>query len=122
LILSGCGDPSSSGFEKCMCGGAYDAIYSDTFNQAFKDCVACENGGGAASGWEATCCAKTGGCTGMSAQARKQAAKLKGTDTQSSSSSGQSTTSSGIAPPGLAITAFEMGWAQLLIGALIGFF
>ena len=64
-ILSGCGDPSGSGYTACVCGSAYDTVYTTTFNQAFTDCVTCENGGGQAADWEQTCCNQGHGCNGI---------------------------------------------------------
>jgi len=64
-ILTGCGDASGSGFANCVCGSAYDTVYTTTFNEAFTDCVTCENGGGQAADWEQTCCNQGHGCIGI---------------------------------------------------------
>ena len=64
LIIQGCADERDQ--TSCVCSGAYDIQYPDTFNQAFSDCVLCENGGGVAAGWESTCCSAHYGCNGLS--------------------------------------------------------
>ncbi|EPS45541.1 hypothetical protein H072_428 [Dactylellina haptotyla CBS 200.50] len=60
-IISGC----TAGDASCVCAGAYDATYPNTFNQAFNDCAQCENGGGTVGSWEQRCCSLTGGCNGI---------------------------------------------------------
>lgn len=69
LTLKNCGDTSDPGFRQCVCSGAYDAWYTNTFNQDFQGCATCENGGGQAAQWEAYCCELTKNCNGMSPEA-----------------------------------------------------
>jgi hypothetical protein len=122
LAISGCGSSRD-----CVCSGAYDLTYTTTFNQAFRDCVTCNNGGGIASDWEAICCATGHGCNGMSPQASAALATIKLATTARPTATGGSqttavptSTSSGFARAVKNVHASAMGWTQLFAGILLG--
>jgi hypothetical protein len=128
IILEDCGDTSDPGFGSCVCSGAYDETYSNTFNEDFQDCVTCENGGGQAADWEAYCCASTGNCNGMSPAASSEAATIQvsSTTTAPVSTTTQpvpvpTATSSGAAGDRAANT-LGLGLGQLLLNGLIANF
>lgn len=114
-ILSGCGDPSSSGYEACVCGGAYDPTYTTTFNQAFNDCVVCENGGGHAAEWEQKCCAAGYGCNGLPSGLAPSGPTPSG-PSHTNPGPMQSSTSSGFAMGKMD----GLGWTHLLAGFALG--
>ncbi|KAJ3543607.1 hypothetical protein NM208_g3489 [Fusarium decemcellulare] len=91
LVIQGCGDTSSPDFHSCVCAGAYDEQYSNTFNEDFQNCVTCENGGGQAAYWEAYCCAASDdkNCNGMSSEASDMVESISVSATMDSGSASQ---------------------------------